>query len=511
MSDQPNQADAEALRAGTERFGDPWWRLNHLYAIQDKAGRTIRFRANAAQTRLWETLHSRNIVLKARQLGFSTFIELILLDQCLFNPGLRGGVIAHTLPDAAVLFRDKLLFAYRHLPDDLMAALPVTREEAGELLLENGSGIRVSTSLRSGTIQLLHVSELGKIAARYPDKAGEIVSGAFPALVADGLAFVESTAEGRDGVFFEMWHRAANQLREGRAFGPLDWRPHFFPWWMDPAYVAEPAGLPIPTRIEEYATKLKTDRVTDLSRAQLAWYWLTERDQGSAMKREYPSTPGEAFAAATDGSYYSGALALAREAGRVTTVPVDPALPVHTAWDLGISDCTTIWFFQVHGLQVRVVGYHEGQGEGLLHYAHLLRTRADKGAYRYGTHLAPHDIQVRELGTGKSRIEQAAEYGIRFEVVPGLSVEDGIESVRRLLLNCVFDAAACEAGLKHLDSYRRDWNDTLGTWSSKPRHDAASHGADAFRMLAVGLGLVCGRASRISQRDMATPAASAWA
>jgi phage terminase large subunit len=189
------------------------------------------------------------------------------------------------------------------------------------------------------------------------------------------------------------------------------------------------------------------------------------------------------FEASVRGAVYAKELAQVRAQKRIARVPYDPILPVHTAWDLGVGDATAIWFAQVHGAERRIIDYYEASGEGLQHYAATL----DKKGYKYGRHLAPPDIEVRELGSGRSRKEIAAGLGIRFEVVKGLRLEDGINAARMLLPTCYFDEDKCSAGIEALQNYRWDFNQRLDEFKSSPVHDWASHGADAFRYLALGL------------------------
>lgn len=187
------------------------------------------------------------------------------------------------------------------------------------------------------------------------------------------------------------------------------------------------------------------------------------------------------FDAATPGAYYGRLLADAEADGRVGVAPHDPALPVETWWDLGIGDATAIWFAQRSGAEVRLIDYAEASGEGLAFYARLLSERG----YAYSRHVAPHDIAVRELGTGRSRLEMARELGLVFEVAPRLSLEDGISAVRAMLPRCRFDRTRCGTGLAALGQYRKDWDDARKCFRSRPRHDWTSHAADAFRMGAV--------------------------
>jgi len=188
------------------------------------------------------------------------------------------------------------------------------------------------------------------------------------------------------------------------------------------------------------------------------------------------------FEASVRGAIYAREIMQARHEGRITVVPYDPLLPVDTDWDLGVGDATAIWFSQSSPSgQVRVIDYYEASGEGLPHYANVLRSKP----YSYGIHWAPHDIEVRELGSGKSRKEIAGGLGLYFRTTERRSLEDGIAAARVLLPKCWFDAEHCRAGLEALQHYRWDFNARINEFKPTPVHDWASHGGDAFRGLAV--------------------------
>lgn len=195
------------------------------------------------------------------------------------------------------------------------------------------------------------------------------------------------------------------------------------------------------------------------------------------------------FEAAVKGAIYAAEVERSRQEGRwAAVVPHEPALPVDTDWDLGIGDSMAIWFSQsTRSGEVRLIDYYESSGEGFPHYAQVLASKR----YVYGKHWAPHDIQVRELSSGRSRLEVAASLGIRFEVTPRLhgggagEVEEGIHAARMLFSRCWFDAEKCKAGREALMHYRRDYNQRLNEFKATPVHDFASHAADAFRGLAV--------------------------
>ena len=187
------------------------------------------------------------------------------------------------------------------------------------------------------------------------------------------------------------------------------------------------------------------------------------------------------FDSSAIGSIYARGLNKADDDGRVTKVPYDESMKVNTFWDLGMADKTAIWFVQQKGSAFHIIDYLEESGESLEYYASALQ---DKG-YIYDTHYLPHDANVREIGTGVSRLETAQSLGLRTAIVPKLSIEDGINAVRMILARCWFDHEKCKDGLDALRQYR--WATTdKGETKNKPVHDWTSHSADAFRYFAVG-------------------------
>lgn len=189
------------------------------------------------------------------------------------------------------------------------------------------------------------------------------------------------------------------------------------------------------------------------------------------------------FSAIIRGAVYGELIAAAEAAGRVTGVPYDPGLPVYTSWDLGYADATAIWFLQVAGREVRAIDYYEGSGAGLDHYAGVLRERG----YHYGGHYLPHDVQVNELGTGISRLRTLESLGLaNISVVPACRTADAINAMRRLLPGVWFDRARTERGLLALRQYSYQWDEKSRIFRREPRHDWASHPADALRTFATG-------------------------
>lgn len=189
------------------------------------------------------------------------------------------------------------------------------------------------------------------------------------------------------------------------------------------------------------------------------------------------------FDAAIQGAYYGTIMNDLEAKTRIREVYHEPSLSVHTAWDLGIGDSTAIWFCQLAGQEVRLIDYYEASGVGLEHYVNMLKAKS----YSYGDHILPHDADVSELGTGRTRVQTLAGLGLSSRVLTRASIEDGVNAARLLLTKCYFDADKCRRGIEALRQYRREYDDELKAFKKRPLHDWTSHAADAFRYLAMGL------------------------
>ncbi|MBQ9088671.1 MAG: terminase [Lentisphaeria bacterium] len=480
----------------TTEIGSQKWRLNNLYHIIDEHGSDVLFKMRPQQEKFFDEFWYFNIILKARQLGFTTFIDIMGLDYTIFKPNFTTVIIAETKEKAADIFSAKVVHPYEQLPKELRDWCPIVAHSAdGELHFKNGSCIKVMVSARSGTCQFLHVSEFGPVCAKSPRKAEEILTGSFPAVHAGSFCFVESTAMGNSGHFYDMVQRAKSKQLQGRSLDKRDFKLHFFPWHEDKKYVADPRSVVISARLEQYFDKLYNSYGIELSEQQMAWYAIQEDIYHDKIKQEYPSYVDEAFEVVQDGSYYGRAFQKIYAENRICKLPYDPALLVYTSWDLGMSDETSVWFFQFFGKEIRVIDFYSNNGEGLPHYINVLRSKD----YRYARHFAPHDIAVRELSTGVSRLETARKLGCEFDRIPtNVDLMGGIENVREMLGYCYFDEAKTAEGRKALEAYKKEWDDKHGCYKSHPLHDWASHPADSFRTMAQAwkMGLVATRSDR---------------
>lgn len=189
------------------------------------------------------------------------------------------------------------------------------------------------------------------------------------------------------------------------------------------------------------------------------------------------------FDMGVEGSYYAKYLDKMRVKGQIGAVPWESSFKVHTAWDIGVRDSTTIIFFQTVGQTVRIIDCYENSKVGLEHYIKILQQKP----YQYGKHIAPHDMAVKEFGTGMTRMEKARQLGIVFTLAPNLSIEDGIEAVRSCFSKIWIDEVECKSLLKSLENYRQEWDSKRKVYKGHPLHDFSSHWADAMRYLAISL------------------------
>ena len=478
-----------------------WFRLNVLYHIKNKQGKKVLFTPNEEQEERFLNHHGRDLILKARQLGFTTFEMIDSLDDCLFIPDFNAGCICHNLDSAKDIFRNKIKFAYNAITDDQKAILAdigyklprPTSDKGNAYVFDNGSAIKVSTSYRGDTLQRLHVSEFGKICKKYPEKAKEIVTGAFEAVPADGgIITLESTAEGKEGYFYKYSELARKAKELNKKLSVLDFNFHFYSWWKRDEYAIDGH---IAEQLTGYFYELENKHGIALTDNQKAWYSAKWKDLGDDIKREYPSTPKEAFEQSIEGAYYATQFANIYKDQRITDLTgYAESQKVNVVCDIGIGDSTALWFWCAQGEEIQVLHYHENSGEGLGYYLKYIEDKATAMDWSMGKYYGPHDMNNREFASkGKTRKELAKEgveygnktYSATFEIVPKLGVDDGIQLARELLPRCVFDEQQCEQGIIALESYRKEWNDKLGCWRDSPLHDWASHGADAFRYLAV--------------------------
>ena len=478
-----------AKRAKT--LGNRFWRLNHLYYILTEQGEKLLFemKNRPVLEKLYFALWWLNIIPKSRQHGITTFIAIFMLDACLFNSNVRAGIIAHKLVDAKKIFRDKIKYAYDNLPKDLREALPLLKDDACEIMFGNNSGIYVGTSMRSGTLQYLHVSEYAWICTHATQKAAEIKAGAMETIHKDGMIFVESTFEGPNGDFPDMCETAEQIRVSGRELGPLDYKIHFFPWHEKPENVTEPQFVELSAKDHIYFDKLEKVFKKKFTPPMRAWYIAKKKTLKHLMFKEHPSTLEEAKVAGVEGAYYTMEMAQMREEGRICRVPHLDSLPVHTVCDLGIGGNMPWIFFQVVGLEVHIINCFNLSKKddvrgGAAFYKRMLDTKREQFKYSYGKLFCPFDINKGEISTGDTIYKTFQENGITFvKLDRETNVIDGIQRMRKWFPTYYIDSKNCQELITAWLCYHQEWIENLGRYDVKPAPDQSAHYADAGRYL----------------------------
>lgn len=471
-----------------EVMKDPYWRIRNLYYILDKDGNEVLFEPNAVQDKFLNEIWYRNVVPKARQRGFSTAVQMMILDACIFNDNIAAGIIAHD-DEAAVGIRDnKIKFAWDRLPDFVRASNPLERDNIHELRWANGSYLVVAMSVRSRTLQYLHVSEYGKICRDDPKRAKEIMTGSLPAVDKHGIIVIESTAEGAMGDFYEKCQASLRLIQQGKPLSEMHYKLHFASWWDAREYETAPEHADITSVDHAYFERVEGQIGRPISLPKRAWYVL-KRDfdfggDQESMWSQYPSFLDEAFMVSTEGVFLKDQMSLARRQGRIGSFPWQPAYPVHTWWDLGVDDDIAIWFEQRLGINSYFINFIEGSGEP---YSYFWKKMQDLG-YVWGKHYLPHDGAHRRPGKEilKTSADMLSDLGMKdIEIVPRVDdLIQGIQELRDDFAVYHFDEVNCKTGIIHLDNYRKTFNMRNQVYTSQPVPNGHQHGADALRQRA---------------------------
>lgn len=468
---------------------DPYWRLNNLYWIIDEDSHRVKFKMRFVQQKFYDEMWFWNEILKSRQHGFSTLIDLIGLDLCLFNDNIEAGIVAHTKEAVQHIFATKIQYPYDNLPEAIKRRIPTIKSNANELRFGNNSWIRVATSMRSSTLRFLHISERGKICAKYPQKAVELKTGTIPTLHEGSYLFDESTAEGGAGDFYDACQQAqADTAREKRGEIKLNkkqCRFHFFAWFQDPKNATDPSGITVSDELMRYFKELDGKHGIKLTVNQEAWYALTRdgaQGLGRLMKREHTSFPAESFEQAVEGAVFGEEMENARADGRIRFLPYQENEPVYTFWDLGVGHPTAIGFLQFIQEEARIIDYHELAGRGIVHHCKVVKDKP----YIYGQHYVPHDARKRSRETETPLLDTMREllgHNMVTLVERCQAKADSIQAARMIFPHVFFDTKKTTRLIKCLGFYRYEWDDDAKRFKDSPEDDWSADGADMFQCL----------------------------
>jgi len=426
--------------------------------------------------------HKRKLILKARQLGMSTYAVLDILDDALFNRNLACGIVSYSLEHAQHIFKRIIGHALETFPKELKPLLGIQSQSAREITFSNGSFLRVDTSLRGGSYPCVLVSEFGKTCARSPMKAEEVITGTLQAVPQNGKIIIESTAEGSEGFFADMCHMA--QLRGNSSLSELDYHLFFYAWYIEKSYAIE-KEIHYDIDLMEYFDKIEEKEGIKLSLHQKYWYTHQKSILGEKIRQEFPSTISEAFLSSTDAYYYASCVERAYESNRMLSSPIyDSLAPVYVAMDIGINDLTVIIFFQVVHGEIRIIDYYSDNGKGVDFYSRHIQ---DKN-YIIHTVFLPHDAAHRDGIVVENTYEKEfrklfSHTQVKFMVLKRTDLNLGISHAKIKFDRCVFNISKVKPLVDHIVKYRKKWSESQGRYLDDPLHDVHSNFADSFRYL----------------------------
>lgn len=499
---------ADDLRNLEKRVQDPVWRLCNLYEVKDaRTGRMVRFTPTPEQREIIEAVHVRGerniLILKARQLGMSTVICLILADEAIWSEGYQGSIVDQTQGDATLKLRHKVKAAFDSMPLLIRGMFDVVKANDSEFAvrLKSAAGDQTSTifggmNARGGTNQGLHVSEWGPIQHKDPVRSEEIMTGALPS-AKEGLVFIETTwMGGKRGHLWNLTERAMTTRPEDMT--DADFHLYFFPWWRDPSYSLSGNFDQVDAETMAYFEAAERETGHTFTPGQRLWYYKVALPKGLARFAEFPTTLAECFMAPTPGAIYARFIDRAKAEGRVINFPWDRSELVFTAWDLGSPQNTRVVYFQFVGREIHIIDHDTG-----LDYGPAERVAHMRGkGYPFGGHFFPHDAAAAEK-SGKNFEEQMREAGLEgIRIIPRCrEVWPGINKAAELLPRMVFHKDRTVKLVESLECYHTKEERTSGHQTSIPVHDWTSHDADAFRMIAEAMmaGLCKGHAEVIRE------------
>ena len=483
-----------------DNLPDPRWRIFSwfIYKIKDKETWDITpFKPNNVQKHFYDNMAKKNIILKWRQLWFTTFLDLIWIDFAIWNPDKVVWILAQTDKLTKDILETKVKLVYVNIAEwvkqlNNLSWFKEENDNSKEIIFSNRSKVYVDTSFRSSTLHFLHISEYAKICAVDPMKADEIKRWALNTVHKNNYVFIESTAEGASGIFYNMCKKSMDYTWPD---DDMVYKFHFYPWYLDEWYINKNPLHVLRQDILKYFKKLEEDEYVltnypwlKFTEDQMRWYQLKQMEQDVDMAKEYPWTPKEAFNVAIEGAFFENELRFLRTNQRLCKVKYDPNLDVNTAWDLWINDDMTIVFWQQYWKEIRIIDFWESKWSGIWLISILTQIVLKKcdslwNPYNYWKHFFPHDIMVRNMETAKTRYSTVQKYLKNIEVLKRLPIEDSISLSKRLFFQMYFDESNSISLVEHLWQYIRKFDKVNQQFLNIPAENGHQHASDAFRYM----------------------------
>lgn len=481
----------------SELMKDPVWRIYNLYVCLTKPNdlglrERVKFIPNDAQCELlyWIFVLGRKWlnILKARQLGFTTIIQIMGLDEALNNKNANVKFLSQTEDVSKSAFREKAILAYNSLADEYVGYLkdvldvPVATINESKIELGEGWGVFTYVNIRGGTSSMVHISELGPMAASDARRSEEAFAGAMETASVNSVVIIESTFKGgQKGIYYENTLKALDRGEEDRPKGQFWFM--FFPWYEDKQYTEDDPKQKIWDSTEKYFEDMEVKTGYTFSRGQKLWWQVKADRLGGLMRQENPTTPEEAMSAPVEGAVYADILTDLEKDGRHCPIPYDPAYPVYAVWDMGMVHYTGIWLVQFRDGWIHWLRYFQDKGKQPDHYVDLV----NQCGLRIQKNFLPHDaFQERAGGSWKSLLSKAGLKNIvKIEKTNNKFV--GINFLQSLLKRSRFNLGDTDTGWECLMNYRQKMDDSGKIAVLRTVDDEYADGADAARYVAEAL------------------------
>jgi hypothetical protein len=411
----------------------------------------------------------------------STFAVIYLLDEVIWEANVSAGIVSYSLEHAQHIFKRVIGHALDTYPTEYKQAAGIIQHSAREISFSNGSFLRVDTSLRGGSYQLVLVSEFGKTCARNPLKAEEVITGTLQTVPINGTIIIESTGEGNSGYYAEMINNAVQRGNEN--LSPLEYKSFFFSWFLESTY-RMPNAVTYGVELTDYFNKLEKLANVKIDQQQRYWYAHQKSILGEKVRQEFPSTVSEAFISSSDAYYFQQSIEKAYQENRCLSInPYDPLSHVYVAMDIGVNDLTVMAFFQIIHGEIRFIDYYEDKNKGVDFYARYLQQ--DK-KYLYHTIFLPHDAAHRDGIVVENTYERDfrrlfAGTSTKFIVLKRTDKNLNISNAKIKFDRCVFNLSRVKPFLDQLGKYRKKWSEQYGKYLDEPYHDISSNYADCFQ------------------------------
>jgi hypothetical protein len=495
-----------------EQLASPLWRIRNFYTIRNRKGKPLKFTPTPEQDKVLNEIYvlkrKKIFIPKARQLGMSTLVAIIILDSILFGTGVQISISDFVAGNAKKKLEEKIVYAFDKMPAEWKAGWQVVthNKQSGEFRIrakhlegvDKESAVYAGDSIRGGTNQLIHLSELGETQIKAPERARETIEGGMPS-AEDSIIIIETTWHGgKHGQLYRILDDALT-TPDVEKDPDKDFFVMFFSWDTEPTYIHNGDPASITKETHSYFDGLTARNGKTYSNQQRLWYQKQKAKYGERVYSIYPSEIAEIFLSPVEGAVFAKEIDIARGSGCINKFPHDPSRQVHTLWDIGAPENTIVWYFQIIEDKFRFIdcdvesgkskdGKDNGEIKGLdITFAQRVKMMNGK-PYRYGFHYLPHDGRSKnDLRNRTTAQEDLKKHGLNGTtiVVPRITQKYlAVDKTKQMFWQFEFDTDRCGNAVDALAMYRRKqdpWDDKK--FLNEFVHDWTSHLADSLMQL----------------------------